>query len=293
MPSPELSIVVASVQSAGSIAACIAAIRGSCEGIDAEIVVVEAGSEDETRRAVAASPGVSLISLENDTLTPRLWSEGIEASSGRVVALTTAQFRVSRGWATSVLQSFQSGVSGVGGPVTLAPSASTLASAVFFLRYSAFIDATPDGEVMDVAGDNAAYRRDRIPAESWGREAGFWELDVNRAITSAGGAIMWHRGMSAEFGSTPGLPLMASHRFEHGRLFGRSRVTRGESSIAIALKAPLVPALLMARIARRVARRREYRVRFTTSLPLLFTLATAWAAGEAAGALEGQRANRS
>ncbi len=293
MPSPELSIVVASVQSAGWVAGCIEAIGASCVGIDVQIVVVEAGNDVETRRVVATTPGATLISLEKDALTPRLWSEGIAVSTGNVIALTTAQFRVSREWATSAIRSLETGASAVGGPLTLSSAASSLDAAVFFLRYSAFIDGTSDGDVKDIAGDNAAYRRDCIPDQSWDRASGFWELDVNRAILNEGGSIVWNGNMSAQFQTSYPLQPLLQHRFEHGRLFGQSRVHRGERAAAIALKAPLVPALLMGRIAKRVAARRDYRIRFAAALPLIFVLATAWAAGEAKGAIEGQRAHRS
>jgi hypothetical protein len=147
--------------------------------------------------------------------------------------------------------------------------------------------------VTNIAGDNAAYRRDRIPSGAWSRTSGFWELDVNREIVESGESILWNENMSADFGSSFPLETLLKHRFEHGRLFGKARVSRGERPVAIALKAPLVPAAMMARTARRIAARREYRSRFATALPALFAMATAWATGEAAGAIEGQRANRS
>ena len=293
MPTPDLSVIVASVQSAQAIAKCLEALRAACNGVSAEFIVVEAGREDETRSVVDRLPGARLISLGFDELTPRLWSEGIHSSSGRVVALTTAQFRVSRGWAAAVLSSLEGGASAVGGPITLAREASSLDAAVFFLRYSAFIGFTETTKVTDIAGDNAAYRRDRIPDGLWSRSSGFWELDVNREIVKLGGSILWNDDMSAEFSSSFPLETLLKHRFEHGRLFGKARVSRGERPVAIALKAPLVPAAMMARAARKIAPRREYRSRFATAMPALFAMATAWATGEAAGALEGQRANRS
>jgi hypothetical protein len=48
--------------------------------------------------------------------------------------------------------------------------------------------------------------------------------------------------------------------------------------------APLIPFVLLARVARRVARARGHLLRFVTSLGAFLVLASAWAAGEAIGA---------
>jgi hypothetical protein len=168
----------------------------------------------------------------------------------------------------------------------LASDATVVDSAIFFLRYSAFLDGRPDGATHDIAGDNCAYRRNRIPEDSWSREGGFWEVDVNRAIAGAPDTIVWAESAVAEFGKSFTMRSIARHRFEHGKLFGRSRVSRGESRARIAGSAPLVPFVIVARIARRVRGRSEYRRRFVTAIPCILALAACWASGEAAGALD-------
>ena len=105
--------------------------------------------------------------------------------------------------------------------------------------------------------------------------------------------MLWNNDMAVAFGGTTGLASVCRHRFEHARLFGGSRVKRGESAVRIALKSPIVPAVLVARIARRVARHGQYMTAFVASIPLIVIIAAAWAAGEASGAVQGTRANRS
>lgn len=209
------------------------------------------------------------------------------------MALTTGHCIVAADWAQSILAAFEGGIAAVGGPLRLQSQASTLDAAIFFLRYSAYLEGSPDGVASEIAGDNAAYLRASIPPASWARETGFWELDVNREIRKRGGILRWSNAAVAEFGHSFGLRSICRHRFEHGSLFGAARVQRAESTARIVLASPIIPFVILARIWRRAARRSEYRGRFFAAIPLILLLASAWAAGEAAGALRGSRAHRS
>lgn len=287
----KISVVVGAVDASRSLSRCLDALRVSCAGLDCEVIVVSAGGK-ATAEAADSAPGVRTITMPEDTLTPMLWSEGIATATGEVVALTTAHCFVTEGWARSVLGVIERGAAAVGGPMRLASDSSNVDAAIFFLRYSAYLDGRPDGPTQDIAGDNCAYVRDRIPANAWSRENGFWEVDVNRSIAASRDTIVWSSKAVAEFGQSFRLRSIARHRFEHGRLFGRSRVSRGESRARIAGGSPIVPFVLLSRIARRVSRRPEYRKRFFASIPAILALATCWASGEAAGAIDGRVADR-
>jgi hypothetical protein len=78
------------------------------------------------------------------------------------------------------------------------------------------------------------------------------------------------------------------HRFAHGRHFGAWRVADGQRRwwqiIAIA---PAVPFLLVLRSGSRVLTSPRDRWPFLSVLPIVFSIAAAWAAGEAVGAVAG------
>lgn len=293
-PSQELSIIIGSVESTRSIGRCLDALVVSCAGIDAEIVVVNAGPDPVVESATANISNARFHSMPNDSLTPQLWSEGIASSSGRVVALLTGHCIVTPQWARTLLDALDEGAAAAGGPLSLADDACEVDAAIFFLRYSAFLEGRGNSTVAEIAGDNAAYTRDSIPPGSWNRENGFWETDVNRAIARAGGAIVWRDDAVAEFTHSFRFATICRHRFEHGRLFGTGRVSeRGESKARIILASPLVPFILAVRIGRRVIRFRRYRMRYLVALPLVLVLAACWAFGEATGAMDGSVAHRS
>lgn len=249
--------------------------------------MVQAGHDSAAERAVNSHRGVRLISLPEDALTPQLWSEGLAVSSGEVVAFTTCHCFVVGNWAAEMLAAIDKGACAAGGPLRLERTASTLDAAIFFLRYSAFIERAGDGPATDLAGDNSAYSRHDIPAGSWSRERGFWELEVNHAIRQAGGSLAWSNSAVAEFGRSFTFGAICRHRFSHGRLFAKARVRDGaDSRIGIVLKSFLVPFVLAARAGRRVMPTPYYRIRFLVALPLILLVAGCWAAGEAAGAME-------
>jgi hypothetical protein len=287
----KISVVVGAVDASRSLSRCLDALNVSCEGLDFEIIVVCAGTK-LIESVDAGSASFRTIAMPAETLTPVLWSEGITASTGDIVALTTAHCFVVAGWARALIGAIEAGATASGGPMKLAPDASDVDAAIFFLRYSAYLDGRVDGPTCDVAGDNCAYARERIPMDAWSREGGFWEVDVNRAIVEAGDRITWTGDAVAEFGKSFRMRSIARHRFEHGRLFGRSRASRGESRIRIAASSPLVPFVLLSRIARRVRVRAGYTKRFIACIPQILMLAMCWASGEAAGAIDGPVADR-
>lgn len=174
----------------------------------------------------------------------------------------------------------------------LARDASILDSAIFLLRYSAFMRGSA-GLVTDIAGDNSAYLKSALPRGSWSRNDGFWERDVNRSIVDENGKITWCPTAIAEFSRSFTFASICRQRFEHGRKFGLDRVDRNsESRLRVAGAAPFVPFVLIARIARRVIHGSMYRTRFLLGLPLILALATCWAAGEAVGAIDSANAHR-
>jgi hypothetical protein len=89
---------------------------------------------------------------------------------------------------------------------------------------------------------------------------------------------------TAWFGDHTPFGSMAARRFAHGRHSGAFRVRSGiRTRWQMVLGAPLVPFVLLGRVARRVARVPGHMMNFASSLGAFFVLATAWAAGEAIG----------
>jgi hypothetical protein len=238
--------------------------------------------------ADAAAYGVSarFLHASDAELTPELWGRGLLAAQGEVVAFTISQCTVQDGWARALMTGIANGDVGVGGPLQLAADASMAARAIFFLRYSAFLGA-PNAErrvVKEIAGDNAAYRRESLMRHGpYGH--GFWEVEAHHHLHADGETIAMVPGASASFGGAPEVLRFMQKRFAHGRQYGSWRVRLGgRTRWQMLLSAPLVPFVLLVRTARRASRFPGALGTLMGSAAPFLVIASAWAAGEVAGA---------
>jgi len=209
-----------------------------------------------------------------------------------MVAFTIAECIVEPSWARALVAGVETGAAGAGGLFHLSARAPTLARALFYLRYSAFMNASA-GERRELAGDNACYRRDLLDRFADSFTDGFWEVEFHEQVRGIGGAFVMVEGGMARFAASPRFRDVAAARFAHGRHFGAWRVSSGaRRRWQVILASPFVPPLLAMRIARRVLSTPGHGLKFLTSLPVLLSLAACWAQGEAIGAFVGVPANR-
>jgi len=296
IPRPDVSVVIASVESAHSIDACVRSVRAALEGTRAELLVVDA-SEDGSARIAEAQLGKSgVLRCSPGTLTPELWAIGIARSTGRTIALTTGHFVVERTWATSLMSALEGGHVGAAGYVDLAPEATATDCAVFYLRYAGFLrdDQQPARrDVVGIPADNAVYDGDAARRFVATTGDGFWEVDFHRQVRAQGGRLAAVAGATAFYGRSFPFRTIANHRFHHGRHAGAWRVSQKERSApAMVAAAPLVPFVLAARAWRHIRPGTPHRRRFVRALPIFLALASAWAIGEAVGAVGGPPAAR-
>lgn len=282
-PPRALSVIVGSLDAAGTMRECLSALQAACEGIDAEILVADASADESARLAREALPAARVLTLPVGTLVPALWGAGLREARGRVVAFTIAQCVVERGWARALLEGIQAGAAGVGGRLDVRRGTSATGRATFYLRYSAWL-SVPDGPAHEIAGDNAAYDHESLRAVRDSSGAPFWEVEAHARLRTAGRTLAIHPGATAWFTDDTPLGTMAARRFAHGRHSGSFRVRSGiRTRWQMVIGAPLVPIVLLLRVGRRVARAPGHLMGFVTSLGAFFVLATAWAAGEALG----------
>jgi glycosyltransferase involved in cell wall biosynthesis len=292
--SPELSVVIGAVDAERSIRGCLASVVEACRGIDTQVIVV-ASSGDKTSAIAAEFPDAQIIDMPRDTLVPRLWSEGITRARGDKIALITGHCEVDPRWARELTAAIDAGAAGAGGPIALASDATTLDSAIYFIRYSAFFPLTVAGDirVREIAGDNAMYAKGVLDSHESSFNDGFWEIEFHERLRADGGYLVISESAPVVFGRSFSLPVIGTHRLMHGRHFSAWRA-RGRKAYAlrIILGGLLVPFILFARTAGRVWRVKEHRRRFLAASPLVFLLAWCWAIGEIIGGFDALTASR-
>jgi hypothetical protein len=279
----ELSVIVGSLDAAGSLPDCLSALVAACDGLDAEILVVDASGEPAERLIGDSFPTVRVSSLPTGTLVPALWGAGLAEARGRVVAFTIGQCIVGQGWARAMLQGVATGAVGVGGRLDVRRGTTATGRATFYLRYSAWL-GVPDGPAHEIAGDNAAYDHEALREVRDSAGGPFWEIEAHARFRALGRTLVVHPGATAWFTDETALGTMVARRFAHGRHSGAFRVrSRIRTRWQMVLGAPLVPLVLLVRVGRRVARAPGHLLSFLSSMGAFLVLASAWAAGEAVG----------
>jgi hypothetical protein len=284
----DISVVVASIESERRIHECLASIVNASVGRKVEIIVADASRDDSARIVRVAFPSVNLVTLPPGALAPELWAKGLASARGRRVAFTTGHFRVGLRWVSELSAALDAGNAGAGGPLLLDAAASLVDSAIYFLRYSAFLpdDSEAPHGTREIAGDNSMYDRDVLSRHESTISHGFWEVELHERLRSEDLTLATVPSAAISFGSSFPIGVISRHRYAHGKHFGRWRVEKGTSRARIVLAAPLAPFSMLARTFARVTSSRANVGRMLLSSPIFIWLAACWAAGEVAGAFQ-------
>ncbi len=287
--SSRISIVVASNGAFGSVARCLASIEPQAgPGSDVEVIVCEATPSDDSLRTQFP---FARFETRPGALVPELWQTGIDLSDGAIVALTISPMEVADDWVATIRDRLSHGIDALGGAIDAGDGLRLADWAEYFCRYSADLPPFPVHESLDLPGDNAAYRRDRLGEvrETW--QDGFWEPEVHRALQERGATLVHDPALLVRQGRSAGFTAFCRQRLLHGREYGRQRgrrfsALRNVTGIALSF---VVPPLMLARSARVVFARGRHRAKFIASLPLLLVFDAAWALGEARGHFDALR----
>ena len=285
---PELSVVIASHNARTSVAACLGALQKQRNGCRAEIIVVD-NSADGTAAIVAAQfPDVTLMRVSPEQWIPELWEAGIRASRGSIVALTTAHCVPDVDWMTEILAAHrESDFVGVGGAIENAASAGIVDWAVYLCRYARYMKPFPSYVIRDIPADNASYKRWALDRCTDVRARGFWEPDIHAKLAAEGYQLFMTPRIGVRHMRSFTFMTFMRQRFWHGRQFGSSRAIRLPTAVRLAhiVAAPLVPFLMLSRIARHVFCRRRHIVQMLLAAPIMVLFLASWATGQVMGYL--------
>lgn len=282
MPERALSVVVAAWPDTAGLEQCLAALAPQRDGSTEVIVASSAPAEPFAQRF----PWLQWVDAPADGLIPHLWSRGIAAANGHVVALTTAHFTPGDHWIAEIRAGHgRLASAAIGGAIDPPRDGTLVEWATYFLRYSAYLGYDREQTVPDLAGDNASYKRSVVASHPEFLAHGFWEQEFHARLRKEGGSLAFLPAMRVRLHASFGFAPFLRQRFRHGRAFGQARL-RGHGASwrgAALFGSPLIPAILLGRVTLRVLRSRRDGGHFLASLPILFAFVLAWAAGEATG----------
>lgn len=288
---PTVSVIVGSHNARATIEPCLVRLLGQRAGDDVEIVVSDNSTDGTTDIVRRGFPEAKLVLSPPSALIPELWTAGIRQSHGGIVALTTAHCVPAKDWIAAIRAAHETEAAAVGGAIESDEGSALVDWAIYFCRYSQFMLPFLAGFVPEVAADNASYKRIHLDpcADAW--RDGFWEPAVHARLRRAGLTLWLTPSVVVYYRTSYGFRGFVKQRFQHGRQYGRDRSAQLSAAARVRYVAlsPLIPAILLARIARQVWRKRRHRWELVLCLPVLVAFVLAWSSGELLGYAGGRR----
>jgi hypothetical protein len=281
---PELSVVVAGSRPQGPPEEIFEVLRSGLETGRYELLLATTRPPER-----GLPPATRVLSHAQGTTLPELRLAGVRAARADVIALTEDFCAPVVGWPERLLEAHRRlDAVAVGGPVGRRRG-SAAHWALTLVEYGRFFRTEPEAAVEDLPSINVAYSARELHAALPETARGLFEVDVHERLRAAGGRFF--RVHDALVFDENTVPLAGARRaqFNHGRLFaaGRVRGRRLLPRLARFVLAPLVPAVLMGRIARG-AWAAGATAPLLRALPQVAVLLAAWSAGEAVGSLLGE-----
>ena len=289
MSSPQLSVVVASVNGLPYLDECLRSLHETAP--EAEVVVADWTDEPTRRHVRSRFPRTRLLSFDRPMAVPELRAAGIAQARAPYVAVIEDHCVVRDGWAQALLDQHALGHAVVGGPVRNGATARLRDWAAFFVEYTEHMEPLPDGETRSLTGMNVSYDRAAIGSMRPLLEQGRWETWLHPHLLREGFGFHSDSRATLDHVKDFGFREFASQRWHYARSHAGMRNSElGLKRVVYFFGSPLIVPLMYARTARGILRKRRHRLRFAAATPLVLVYLAVWAAGEAAGyALGGGR----
>ena len=289
-PAPQLSVVIASIVGAPFIDDCLESVRTQAAELGAEVIVVACGTAGYADRIRCTFPWVRVIHRSERETVPELRRCGVEEARGEIVAIIEEHCLAAPDWLRCAAGAHAGGDYGaVGGPVADHAYSRLPDWVVYFVEYSISLPPVPAGEIRFLNGANIAYRRRVLREHCHLLGQGYWEATLHPVLLAEGitllsvpEMVVHHRG-PFEFG------YYLQQRYWFSRAFAGARAQSLPATrrLAYLVTAPVLPFVLLARMASRVWQKRCRVGKFAMSVPLLLPALTVYVAGEWMGYLAG------
>jgi hypothetical protein len=213
-----------------------------------------------------------------------LRARGMAAASGQLIALLEDVGRPDETWCANIAAAHSADYAAVGGAIENGIDR-PLNWAVYYCDFGRYQNPLPAGEASFASDANTSYKRGALESLRSLWDERFREVVINGELISRGEKVAL-RPEIVVYQHRDGLRLGTALRERY--IWGRSyAVTRCEMLSApkrlfYVLLSPLLPALMMLRLAR-TARQRDRFAPFARALPLIAGLLVSWSFGEALG----------
>lgn len=289
---PRLSVVVALQQARQPLVACLESLCAQVDpgGTAPELIVVDGSPDGAAAGLVLRYPDVTFLRASKARSLPVLHGIGLAAARGDLVAITEAHCTFAPGWAAAAITAHDATESpAIGGAVEPGEGLRSLDWALYFCDYGQFLSPLVMGPTRDLPGNNVVFKRTVLDRGADLDRCGFWKTFVCQQLAAEGWILLAEPGLVVRYHRRLDLRQLTRRRFLHGRCFGGMRAQRGRPGqrAFYVLTGPLLPWLLLLKLARRVWPKGRYRRRFLLTLPWSIVIVVVWSVGEWVGNLRG------
>ncbi len=264
-------------------ARCLEAVLAQAGSDGSEVLVVADPRLPGLEALRPRFPTVRIVRNEGQTTPIEIASRALREARGDVVVLTEDHCTPEPGWLARLLAAQGDDRAAVGGAVETAHQGDPVTWAFYLVDYYRYMKPVPEGPVAALTVCNVSYRRERLEAvrQLWSET--FHETAVNAALAARFGKL-WivpeavvHTRRQVQFGAA------VYERYAFGRMFACNRNVFSGSLLRRCLYAglvPLLPPVLMGRMAGRALRSAGSRRMYARAFLPLLAMVLAWTWGE-------------
>jgi len=240
------------------------------------------------------SENIFWIKCDENALTPHMWRDGIEQSQSNNVAFTTAHCIPSIDWVETALSMDMEKYVAVGGSIQQSKAARLQDWAIYIQRYINYMPNRKRGTVIDVAADNAIYRKKDILQEPKLLKHGFWEPSFHRKFISADKSILFEPSLSMVHKNQYSKREFFKQRFAHGIAFGRERAQRFSvfKRALMLLLGASIPLIFLRKLYHATRSQEILRSKYMSSFAFLCYFILGWSLGEILGYILGDNTKK-
>ena len=270
---------------------CLNSLVDQHENNGAEIIVVDRCGEEMVEKIEKDFPDIRLVasSPEDRLSVTELRCLGVQQARAEIVAVIEEHCIAAPDWIQSILTEIQPGDAAVGGPVVDSEFERIQDWVVYFSEYHNYLPPWQAGPRYLLNGVNIAYNRELLVKHLDLLSQGYWEVVLHPVLSGDGvfraipGMKVYHRG-PFEY------RYYLEQRYLRSRVWGgtQRQIVSSIKRLGYLILAPVIPLLLLIRMASRVMKSRKYLNMFLLSLPLLVPVVIAYTWGEWTGYLVGK-----
>jgi GT2 family glycosyltransferase len=285
---PKLSIVTVSLDGVEIVDKCLKALEKQRGDFEAEIIVVSC-HQSTAEYITKTYPQIRMVQIPDRLGIPTLRSIGIREATGDIIAITEDRCVASETWFEEIIKAHREEYGAVGGAVENGNVHRILDWAAYLCEYSYAMLPIPCGEVENLAGNNASYKKEVFNKINQSTVANYWEFFIHEELQKQGVKFLSVPSIVVQKFKQYGFLYFLTQRFHYSRSFAAMRRTKASTLKRILYVGftPCLPFLMIWRIGRQVLMKKRCQKEFFLALPILAIFMLSYALGEFTGYLFG------